>query len=859
MMKIVATLAALVGVTVAESSYNCADDYAGGGQPTVNTAGDPAATHTAAQTAACVAAGSPGFKALSSLSLVCGCSNGAVAGVTADTTATPPVAAVTAVVAPSEPCTDSGAASICCHLPTCTSTNFVNGLCTGRQQPITASVTGVENGVGVACTMNAAGDGFVDAATSGVAGAAEDGYNTTIVDCVFKSAAENQAAKVCSWVDGVAVCTEADCCEANASPVDHCIGSWTLCDSTSSTTCAATRTWTTTRAAANGGNACPTDPPDCFNEAASAATCTGTATTTVACAGANSTLCQANAGCVFRGAYDGTCEDTCDASLCLANDNKLAPWALAASCTGMATDGAACTGATENLCTAAGADCVFRAAADCDGDCTARDCCTPNECKAAARCVEMNTATCSLNTERTACISAGTAATCTGMASDTVTQCTGTDSSACTAAGTACIFTDTIQPATVAAEDSEDCIFQNSEDSISTTGYFAKNPEATTVRGLNSIGCSTGKLTVGTASDGNLGTTSGGFMGMPYNTQVRCPADDGEFQWTGCTAATDCDGAAGRTAQAATCVAKGLVPTCSAAAAVPDTVCAVAEDGATCEPDAGCIYNAQAAGRQLPADIVLCGAVTAADNSLGAEACEAVYTDADAKTVAGVLEWDAGVCDGTPCRSMVDAACTLKPNWDPTTCPDAPCVFGKDTAGVDIISRLSCPIACDFTPQTGQACTYTAAIKSDKIDMNALGANVLDTTGKTSCAALNPEGKLKHFEACQVTCDAGYHFVESKRDSHKIRITNPKYWRPLQPRCDDGILHYTVECEKDTDWTGVLIIALVLGFFLILIPVVKYMQVVGAYNKDKAAGCTWAPDGTKTDPSGGSAADEAAD
>ena len=72
-----------------------------------------------------------------------------------------------------------------------------------------------------------------------------------------------------------------------------------------------------------------------------------------------------------------------------------------------------------------------------------------------------------------------------------------------------------------------------------------------------------------------------------------------------------------------------------------------------------------------------------------------------------------------------------------------------------------------------------------------------------------------------------------------------------------------MECVADTDWTGVLIIVLVLGFFLvstiiyqyrcasdsqpessqfaawlqILIPVVKYMQVVGAYNKDKAAGC----------------------
>jgi hypothetical protein len=70
-------------------------------------------------------------------------------------------------------------------------------------------------------------------------------------------------------------------------------------------------------------------------------------------------------------------------------------------------------------------------------------------------------------------------------------------------------------------------------------------------------------------------------------------------------------------------------------------------------------------------------------------------------------------------------------------------------------------------------------------------------------------------------------------------------------------MHYSVTCVEDTDWLGVLIIVAVLGFFLVLIPVVKYMRVVASYNQDKAAGCTWAPDGTKSDPT--AASDEAAD
>ena len=141
--------------------------------------------------------------------------------------------------------------------------------------------------------------------------------------------------------------------------------------------------------------------------------------------------------------------------------------------------------------------------------------------------------------------------------------------------------------------------------------------------------------------------------------------------------------------------------------------------------------------------------------------------------------------------------------------------------------------------------------------MQDLGDHVQDTSGDESCARIDPDGRLSHFDSCKVECEVGYHLVESKRDEHKNRISNPKYWRPLHPQCDNGILHFSVSCEEDTDWTGVLIIVLVLGFFLVLIPVVKYMRVVGAYNKDKAAGCTWAPDGSKSDPAATS--DEAAD
>lgn len=360
-------------------------------------------------------------------------------------------------------------------------------------------------------------------------------------------------------------------------------------------------------------------------------------------------------------------------------------------------------------------------------------------------------------------------------------------------------------------------------------------------------------------------------MGQPYNVVVACTEDGGEFLWeSGCTEAANCDGAANREKADATCVAKGLAPSCTVANGAPaGTTCAVDVLGtgcvATCTAanadgctsvgqtaaSAGCVFNPNDDGRRLDADVENCEKIVGA--ALDDEkACEAVITDASSG------DWVPGVCAGNAaCREKVDATCQVKTDWTPNTCPTTPCRFADGADGNPLNNAAACPQECAFTRQTGRACTYTPAVNSDKINMQKLGDHVKDTAGDTSCAKIDPEGKLSHFDSCMVTCDAGWHLVESKRTEHKVRISNPKYWRPLHPRCDDGILHYNVACEEDTDWTGVLIIVLVLGFFLVLIPVVKYMQVVGAYNKDKAAGCTWAPDGAKNDPT--AASDEAAD
>lgn len=346
-------------------------------------------------------------------------------------------------------------------------------------------------------------------------------------------------------------------------------------------------------------------------------------------------------------------------------------------------------------------------------------------------------------------------------------------------------------------------------DTLGASGYYASNPEGTTVDELGTLGCSTGPY------DEN--TNTGGYLGMPYNVQVSCPDDNGSFQWSGCTPAADCDGSTNRVAAQAQCVAKG----------VPDS------DG----DDA-----------QLPADVEQCQ--LAPEDLVDATACLAVVTDHTAD------DWTEGVCGNGPCRTHEAATCTIPADWTPTTCPPSACVFdGLDSNGEETTegSASDCPAGCTYTPPSAQACDYTPAIPGDILVMSDLGPHVVDST----CAALDPDGVLKHMQTCLVTCEDGYHLEESKRDANKNRITNPKFWRPLQPMCEDGVLHYAVTCVEDTDWTGVIIIVSVLAFFLILIPVVKYLKVVGAYNQEKAAGCTWKGDGTKVTPE--AASDEAAD
>ncbi len=581
----------------------------------------------------------------------------------------------------------------------------------------------------------------------------------------------------CSSEDGT--CTVEDCCTAAATTPTDCAGSWDVCDAT---TCAEAddRQWIETVAPANGGRACPAagSAPNCFDEAAT-------------------------------DAYDGSCEDTCDPSLCAAG-TKPAPWATADACTAASifnTD-INCDGTDEDTCTAVDG-CTWTPKPDCDGACTAAECCVPNECRVPAWTTDGDEA--------------------------------------------------------------------NRKLRLGTAGYFADDPDATTVSGLGFVGCSTGvkKPTTiqETGSDPPVYGSEGGFVGRPYNVDVTCPVDGQDFQWAGCTEAADCDGAAELVAAPATCTAKGNPPTCTQDDAAGPVSCevdanapgtciatctAVAADcasiGDTVAGGTGCTYqpnDTAETGRLLDADKEACGLIKGAALA-DASACENVMTGGPSAE-----GWEAGTCgtdgDGNSiaCRSYQEATCTLPDDAQPTddVCqPTSPCQLTPDG---------DCPTGCLYTPASGAACDYTPEVKSDKINMQALGDHVVDTTGDTSCARLDPEGKLTHFESCEVTCEDGWHLEESKRDDHKIRITNPKYWRPLHPVCDDGILHYSVKCVENTDWLGVLIIVLVLGFFLVLIPVVKYMRVVASYNQDKAAGCTWAPDGTKADPT--AASDEAAD
>ena len=765
-MRSLAALATLFASARAGSTYTCADDY--------DYAGD-----------ACNTRQSPGPVEAGTF---CGCSNGEAEATCLSPSDTVDCSDFTvgdqdscedvatcvytaAIVGDSKACNSH---TLCCKKPTCY-TAFDDSDCSLPLEPLGPRCTGNNNGLGGPCGLN----------TGGGACEQPDGFDDDVYNCIFETADLVKAATECEWdATGVADCTPQQCCQRASLPPINCEGSWEDC--TSACKVASERTWTTTQEPAHGGSSCPAagSGKNCFEEPAA-------------------------------GDYDGLCEDTCSAALCTASVTTLVPWATEAKCTGTGTDSnTVCADkSASSVCEAAG--CTWMAKVDCDGACTAKDCCVPNKCSFKPRC----SGDCELNDAETAC-----------------TSNTGTD---CSNA------------------------FQSAEKVISTVGYHAEFPDADTVAGLGFVGCSTGKRKV----DIEDGTSKGGWMGQPYNVVVECQTDGGEFSWmSGCTEAANCDGAANLVAAAATCVAKGLAPSCTVADAVAaDRTCAVDDLGAGCVatctatnaadctsvgqtlPGAGngCDFNPNLAGRRLDADVELCNAIAGA--ALADEkACEAVITAASSN------DWEPGTCGLEPCREKVDATCQVKDDWTPDTCPTTPCIFTNP-----LNNAAACPPECAFARQTGQACTYTAAVNSDKIDMQKLGDHVKDTAGDTSCAKIDPEGKLSHFDSCMVTCDDGWHLVESKRDEHKVRISNPKYWRPLHPRCDDGILHYNVACEEDTDWTGVLIIVLVLGFFLVLIPVVKYMQVVGAYNKDKAAGCTWAPDGAKNDPT--AASDEAAD
>lgn len=659
-----------------------------------------------------------------------------------------------AVAGTSVPCDDH---TVCCELPTC-ALGFNDNECSGRIEPLGPTCTPNDNSPGsTVCTLNTASTGC-----------------EPLEGCTFKAADQVKAETECEWgTDGSAQCTTEHCCQPSSETATDCEGFYAVCDSTDcKVQTERLSTFIEQVPQAHGGRACP-EPKNCFDEPQSESVCLPKILDNIDDCDANADSDSCNAAlCSFQPAYDGTCMDQCRPELCTDGVSTLAPNASGAQC---------------------------------DGACTETDCCVPNSCSLAPRCVgETADSICELTEDETDCIS---------------------------------ISADAI------------CHFQSAEKAIGTMGYYAENPDATTVAGLGNLGCSTGKKHIDTSDK----TSVGGFIGHWYNVRVTCPEDGGTFQWEGCTEAANCDGAANREKSEATCEAKGLRPSCTLAADWDDkpiscsvnvedciATCTGVSDictsvGQVLTSTGFCEYNANEAGQQLQADVDACSAIQGADLA-DATACLGVITTA--------AVGEEGDCGGVQCRTINPATCTVPDD----TCPSTPCVF-EDGNG--------CPDGCTFSRQTGEACDYTPAILSDMINMQDLGEHVQDTEGDDSCARINPEGKLSHFDSCKVMCEDGYHLVESKRDEHLTRISNPKYWRPLHPQCDNGILHYSVSCEKDTDWTGVLIIVLVLGFFLILIPVVKYMRVVGVYNKDKAAGCTWAPDGTKIDPRSNS--DEAAD
>ena len=659
---------------------------------------------------------------------------------------------------PAIPCDDQSQ-TVCCKPPTC-ATGFDDSECTGRVKPLGPTCTPSNDGSGVACTL--ANDGCEPS----------DG-------CDFKTGDQVKAETECEWgLDGSAQCTAALCCEPSTEPATDCEGFYAACDDNLCQS-ASQRIFTAQVDPAHGGRACP-EPKNCYDEPAAALACLPKSLPDDAnCRSKARAECEADEACSFQPAYLGQCTDQCTEDLCTAGVSTLNP------------DGASC-----------------------DGACTEADCCVPNSCSFAPRCVGDGDASCELNADQTGC------------------------------------------------SGDETCRFQTAQKVIGTVGYYAENPDETTVAGLGKLGCSTGKKYV----DPDDMTSVGGFIGQPYDVRVTCPEDGGSFQWEGCTEAANCYGTANREKSEATCEAKGLKPSCEVVGDLPISCTVDPAAAGTCiatctgvsgdctsvgltlppplGPPARCEYNANDAGQPLVADENACSKIQGAALADATE-CERVIT-------AGLPGRDEGDCGGgVQCRTINPATCTIPDD----TCPSTPCVF--EDGNSDLEPRRGCPSECIFSGQTGQACDYTPAVLSDVINMQDLGDHVQDTSGDESCARIDPDGRLSHFDSCKVECEVGYHLVESKRDEHKNRISNPKYWRPLHPQCDNGILHFSVSCEEDTDWTGVLIIVLVLGFFLVLIPVVKYMRVVGAYNKDKAAGCTWAPDGSKSDPAATS--DEAAD
>ena len=94
---------------------------------------------------------------------------------------------------------------------------------------------------------------------------------------------------------------------------------------------------------------------------------------------------------------------------------------------------------------------------------------------------------------------------------------------------------------------------------------------------------------------------------------------------------------------------------------------------------------------------------------------------------------------------------------------------------------------------------------------------------------------LAHKMTCTVSCTKGFHIREKKFDENKKKIKA----YPQHPKCNDGKLAFDVDCEKDTDLTGMYII---LGAIMILGPVpctVKYVQAYKDYKTKVGQGCRW--------------------